>query len=234
MTYEPDDAFAHSLDPRGKLGFQFGFATAAFVHPVPYWLAVLTVVALVALTLARASVREAVREFRFVMALLVVAPVLEGLTLGAPWFSVEDAIPTALASYRVLLILLVSAAYVRSTPVRESRAAIQRIVPGRVGQFLGVGVSLVFRFLPVLQRDLGRIRDAVAARLGDQRPVREQMQVVGARGIDRAFTRADRLALALRARCFAWNPTLPALRMRGRDWALAGASIALVLTAILL
>jgi biotin transport system permease protein len=90
-------------------------------------------------------------------------------------------------------------------------------VPGRAGQFLGVGVGLVFRFLPVIQEDLSRIRDAQAARLGTNRSVRDRMRLVATTGINRALGRADRLALALRARCFAWNPTLPPLSFTRLD-----------------
>jgi len=55
-------------------------------------------------------------------------PLVAGATLGTPWFRVDRAATTGLASYRVLLILVVAAGYVRSTPVRDSRAAIQRSV----------------------------------------------------------------------------------------------------------
>jgi len=111
-----------------------------------------------------------------------------------------------LASYRVLLILLVSAAYVRSTPVRDSRAAIQRTIPGKPGQLLGIGVALVFRFLPVLQGDLRTIREAMAAETRNRTGAVDRASTIGILGLTRAFDRADRLSLALQARCFAWNP----------------------------
>jgi biotin transport system permease protein len=45
--------------------------------------------------------------------------------------------------------------------------------------------------------------------------------------MDRTLARADRLALALRARCFAWNPTLPPLRFRRRDSLVVALALAL-------
>jgi biotin transport system permease protein len=69
------------------------------------------------------------------------------------------------------------------------------------------------------------------ARLGDERPVRDRMRIVAVAGIDRAFSRADRLGTALAARCFAWNPTLPRLAFRRLDapaLALAGGLLAAV------
>jgi len=227
LTYVPGDSLAHGLDPRAKLAVQFGFAVAAFAHTTPRGLALLTPVALAALAAARTSPVAALWGFRLPLAFLLTAPLLDGLALGPPWFVVGDAASTALAGYRVVLVLLVSAAYIRTTPSRESRAAIQRLVPGRPGAFLGVGVASTFRFFPLLRRDLSSVRDATRARLGDRRPVRERMRTVAVATLNRAFRRADRFALALQARCFAWNPTLPELRWRGRDWVALAAATAL-------
>ena len=227
LTYTPGDSLAHRLDPRTKLLLQVTFVAAAFAHTTPRGLTVLTLLTGGLLALSRVSPRTTLWEFRYALPLLVAGPLVSGATLGAPWFVVSEAVETALASYRVVLALFVSAIYVRTTSPRESRAAIQHTVPGKPGQFLGMGVALVFRFLPVLQSDLGRIREAMAARLGDERPVRARMRLVATAGLNRAFRRADTLALALQARCLAWNPTLPELRFSRLD------APAIVLSAVL-
>lgn len=208
LSYDPGDSIAHRLDPRSKLLVQGGFAAVAFVYTTPRGLAVLTAVALGMLAVSRTAPHRTLWQFRFVFPLLLAAPILEGFAWGE-WFVVADAIPPALAGYRVLLILLVTAAYVRTTPVRDSRAAVQWAVPGRTGQFLGMGVAFVFRFLPILRADIGRIRDAHRARLGTERSLPDRMGSLAVAAFNRAFDRADRFALALRARCFSWNPTLP-------------------------
>lgn len=217
LSYEPGTSIAHRLDPRTKLAVQFAFAAAAFANTTPRGLLLLTAVVLVVLAASETRPVSALAAFRLPIVLLVAAPLLEGLTRGPPWFSAAEAAPSALAAYRVLLILLVSAAYVRTTPVRETRAAIGRLVPGRVGRFLGLGTGLVLRFLPLLRADLRRSRDAARARLVERRPLHDRMRIVAAGGLRRAFARADGLALALRARCFAWNPTLPVLRFGRLD-----------------
>jgi biotin transport system permease protein len=217
LRYEPGTTLVHDLDPRTKLAFQVAFTAAAFAHTTPRGLVVLTGIVGGVLLAARLRPRSVVADLRFVLPFLVAAPLLEGLTLGSPWFSLAEARFPALASYRVLLVLLVSAAYVHTTPSRESRAAIQWLVPGRPGQFLGIGVGLVFRFLPVLQRDARRAREAMRARLGEARPLTERMRIVATTGLRRAFDRSDTLALALGARCFAWNPTLPRLALGRTD-----------------
>jgi biotin transport system permease protein len=220
VTYEPGSSLAHEFDPRAKLAFQIGFAVAAFGRGTLSGLAAVTLVALAALAAARLSPLRALVAFRFPLLLLALSPVFAAVRLGPPWLDFGAAVDPALASYRVVPVLLVSAAYVRTTPVRESRAALQRVVPGKAGRVLGAGTAVAVCFFPVLLADLRRIREAMAARLGDERALRERMRVIALAGVTRAFDRADRLSLALRARCFAWNPTLPALRFRRRDAAL--------------
>ena len=233
LRYEPGDSLAHALDPRTKLAVQLAFAVAAFSHTTVPGLATLTAVTGLVLYGARTAPLPVLREVWILLPVLVAGPLLQGFTLSAPYFSVAEARFPALAAYRTLLVLLVAAAYVRTTPVRESRAAIQRTIPGRAGQFLGMGVAFVFRFLPVLGRDLSRIREASRARLGDRRRLDERMRVVALGGLSRAFSRADTFALALRTRCFAWNPTLPALSLSRADLPGLGLAVALGLYAVL-
>jgi biotin transport system permease protein len=219
LSYAPGDSVAHRLDPRTKLLAQAGFAAAAFVHTTPRGVVAFTAVAAAFLAAGRLSPIDAIRGYRPALPFLVAGPLVSVVELR-PWTVGIDpgaAVGPLLASYRVLLLLLVSAVYLRTTPVRASRAAIRRLVPGRPGRLLGVGVALVFRFLPLLRSDLRRIREASAARLGGERSLRKRMETVAGAGIRRALGRADRLALALRARCFAWNPTLPPLRFGRLD-----------------
>ncbi|WP_232686465.1 energy-coupling factor transporter transmembrane component T family protein [Halobacterium zhouii] len=232
LAYRPGDAPLHGLDPRAKLALQFGFAVAAFAHTTPIGLAALTPLAVAAPLLAGASPLDALGEFWLALPFLVLGPLAAGLTLGPPWIRSDAAFHAALASYRVLLVLLVAAAYVYSTPVRDSRAAVRWLLPGRLGQATGVGVALVFRFLPVLQSDLAGRRNAVNARLGSERSLRERVRLVAVGGLRRAFERADRLSVALRARCFAWNPTQPPLSYRPMDWLATGVGVTLTASAL--
>lgn len=217
FAYSPGRSVVHRLDPRTKLLVQTGFAVAAFAHTTPRGLALLSVLTLLVLLAATVDPLEALWAYRFVFPFLLVGPLVAALTLGPPWLRPSDAVGPLLASYRVLLVLLVGAAYVRTTSVRESEAAITWLLPGRVGRVLGLGVGLVFRFLPVLRRDLLAIREAMAARLGEERPLHERIRLLTTTGLSRAFGRADRLALAMQARCLSWNPTLPELRFGRRD-----------------
>jgi biotin transport system permease protein len=205
------------FDPRVKLGCQAAIALAAFSHTTPRGLAVVTAIVVLALAAERASPLALLRPYVFVAPFLLAGPLFAAVELGAPWFRPAAAIPPALASYRSVLLLALGALYVRSTPVRESEAAIQHLVPGRFGRLLGVALGLVLRFLPLVRRELMTTRDAIRARLGDERPLHERIQLLLTTTLARTFGRADRLSLALRARCLSWNPTLPPLQLSRRD-----------------
>jgi biotin transport system permease protein len=227
LAYRPGSTPVHGLDARSKMAFQIGFAVAAFAWSDPRAPAVLTVVVAVAFLAARVDPRSVAGAYVLPFVLLGASVAFRAVRFGPPWIDLAAGTAAAIHVWRVALVLFVSAVYVRTTPVSETQAAIQRHVPGKVGQFLGMGTALVLRFLPVLERDLRTIRGAMQARLGDDRPIRERMRIVAAGGLRRAFARADRLALALQARCFAWNPTPPRLRFAPRDYAVGLAGVGL-------
>ena len=205
------------LDPRTKLALQAGFAAAVFAHTTPRGLAAATLLVAVAVLPVGVSPVALLRPYVFLAPFLVAGPVFAAVRLGEPWLVPGDAVEPALASYRTLLLLVVGALYVRTTPVRESEAAVQRLVPGRAGRLLGVALGLVFRFLPLVRRELLATRAAMRLRLGSERPLADRMRLLTTTSLVRTLRRADRLADALRVRCLAWNPTLPGLRFGPAD-----------------
>jgi len=232
LVYQPGDSLAHRLDPRTKLLFQLSFAAAAFTYTTPRGLGVFGLLGLLALAGAETNPLGVLWAYRFVLPFLLAAPIVAMLTWGSPWIDVGAGVDPALASLRNLLVLTVCGGYVRTTSVTDSRAAIQRTIPGRPGQFLGLGIELVARFLPVLRQDLFAIRDAEAARLGTDRPLGERITTMTTAGLNRAFRRADRLSVAMQARCLSWNPTLPPLRLGWVDAPVIGLSALLITLAV--
>lgn len=233
LSYAPGDSVAHRLDPRSKLAFQVGFAIAAFAAPNLWWLAGVFALAGGCLLAARLSPLRALRAYWFVLVVLGLGPLVGGLALGPPWFRVEGALTSLRSVARVVPVLFVSAAFVHSTPVRDTRAAIQHTVPGRFGQLLGVGVALTFRFVPVVRSDVARIREAIRARGGETRSLRDRASRIATLSLVRSIRRADRLSVALRARCFAYNPTLPALQFSRLDYSVLASSLALAAVPLL-
>mgnify|MGYP000312535402 CR=1 FL=1 len=218
LTYREGETLAHRLDPRSKLTVQIGFAVAVFATADPVRLATLGLVPLGALAAARLSPLAVVRSYWLLLVVLALGPPLAAVTFSPPWVVPERAAASLLSVSRVALLLFVTSAYVVSTPARDSRAAVQRLVPGKPGQLLGVGVGLTVRFLPLVRRDVAQVRTAIRARGGTERSLVDRARRIALVGTRRAFARADRLSLALRARCFAWNPTLPRLRYHRRDY----------------
>jgi biotin transport system permease protein len=233
LTYQPGESLAHRLDPRTKVAFQAGFAVAAFASSAVPWLAGTLGLGLLALGAARLSLLRALGAYWFVLVVLALGPVLGGLTLGPPWFDPARATASLRTVARLVPVLLVSAAFVHSTPVRDTRAAIQRTVPGRPGQLLGVGVALTVRFVPVVRSDVEQVRAAIAARGGDRRSLRDRARRTATLSVRRALARTDRLSLALRARCFAYNPTLPELGFTRIDYPVLALSGVLATTPLL-
>ena len=90
-----------------------------------------------------------------------------------------------------------------------------------------VGVYLAGLLLgPVLVRDLREVRLAVRARGGDALTTRERIRTVSLVTVQRALSRSETLSVALRARCFSWNPTLPPLRLSRVDYPVLAAGLA--------
>lgn len=236
LTYTPGETVVHRLDPRTKLGFQFAFALATFSTATLPRLAGLFVVGLGCLYLAGTTVQAVLRAYWVVLLVLALGPLIAAISLGPPWIELAPAVESLRSVARIVPLLFVSAAYITATPIRDTRAAIQRTVPGRPGQLLGVGVALTFRFVPVLRADLRRVGDALRARGGETRSFRKRSQRLTTLMVVRALRRSDRLSVALQARCFAWNPTLPQLQFGRLDipaWLLSVALVALAVIDLL-
>jgi len=230
LSYRPGETFVHRLDPRSKLLVQFGLAIAVFARPTPRVIAGATLLTLGILAAARLSLVTVVRAYWVLFTVLAFAPVIAGVVLGPPWFRSEPALSSARQVARVVPVLFVSAAYLRTTPVRETRAAVQRLIPGKAGQLFGVGMALVIRLFPLVIEDMREVRDAIRARGGERRPFYVRARLLAVRSLERTLDRSDRLGMALRSRCFAWNPTLSPLAFERRDYPVLALGVGLTLS----
>lgn len=216
LTYRPGNSIAHNLDPRTKLFLQACFALPV-IYAAPPTLALITIGVLAMLSLSRLSLFRTIYTYRYVGLLLLLAPVLEGLTLNPPWISLTPMLPPALASYRVALLILISAIYIHTTSPQDSRAAVQQLIPGKPGQFLGAGVMIIFHVFPQLLSSIKQRRQAMETRLSDTRPLHRQIELLTTNVLTLLFHQSDQYSTALRTRCFAWNPTLPHLEFNRID-----------------
>ncbi len=218
VAYRPGETVFHRLDPRTKLWCQVAIVAAAYAYTDPLPLVGLTIAVLVALSVLDLSPWRILATMRPVIVLLTIATVVAGVRIGSPWFSLADASETGIAAYRVLLVIVVGFVYVHTTPTRASQAALQWLVPGRIGRGLAVSVGLVGRFLPRFQTTARRIRDAMAIRGGDRMSLHRRIAVFGIVVLAAAVRDADRTSVAMRTRCLSWNPTLPSLSFGRLDY----------------
>ena len=202
------DPWLYRLDPRTKLGLQLAVVVVAFGKTEPIPLLILSGAIGGILVHSNMSISDLLADLRYLIAFLSIAPILGALQLGAPWVDLHGAIQPGLAAFRVLLLVIVGIAIVRTTPTRELQAAIWWMIPGKPGRAIALGVSLVLHFLPIIRREVVQTRQAIALRGGDRRPLHEQLRLIGIVVIVRLLERTDRVSNAMKARCLSWNPTV--------------------------
>lgn len=232
LSYVPGRTPLHRLDARTKLLGQFAIALVAFSWPTLLAIPVVWGVVGVCAAIGRIRPRALLQGYSLPFILLGIGVLVRTVQISPPGIDLGAGTAAVMHSLRVASVLVASAVYVRTTSVVETQAAIARLIPGRPGRLLAVGTGFVLRFLPVLLGDLQRARDAQNARLGHERPLHERMQSVAIAGLNRAFGRADRFSLALRARCFAWNPTPPPMAYSRADWVVSLGCVLAVLVVL--
>ena len=145
--------------------------------------------------------------------------VREGATLlaagppGRPWLTVTDQGVRVAALYvcRLALVLALGAAVLRTTvPAAMADAVVSVLSPlrrlGVHGQELGLVLTLALRFLPTLASEVRAVREAQTARGGsvETGPLRlrlKAMESLVVPAFAATLRHADRLSLALQARC---------------------------------
>ena len=124
---------------------------------------------------------------------------------------------------RLILVFLMGALFVASTRPGEVRAGVQwflKPLPFVPAERIGTMIGLMVRFIPLIFEEASRTLDAQRARAVENRrnPV-YRMAVFGIPLLRRIFETADRLVLAMEARCYSESRTGAELRVGRRDWA---------------
>lgn len=205
------------LDPRTKLGLQIAFVAAAMAHTTESGLPIIAVIGFGLIVGAGQRIRMLLYELRYLVMILAMAPLLGGITVIPPGFTRAGAWDPLLAAVRVLIVVMVCLAIVRTTKPSELSAATTWFVPGRLGRWLGLSVGLVARFLPLIRREVRQTRQALSIRNAGARPPHERVQFLSVTVLVRLFERADRVRDALLARNLTWNPTPPSMSFSWRD-----------------
>lgn len=204
--------------------------------PMALWFMSLFLIILVRyLHLPVKSVCVELRYFLFLLALVFIARTLS--TAGDPflvlkWVSIscEGVKEGAFVVWRILLIVLVGLIFVATTRPTEIKAAVEwflkpfPLIPrARIGTMMG----LVLRFIPLIFTQAGETLDAQRARAIEHRKnpyYRLKKFVIPF--FRRTFETADRLAVAMEARCYSENRTVPRFSACWQDFViLAGGAV---------
>lgn len=178
----------------------------------------------------RISLVSLVHSLRWVLLFLALIFLVRSLsTSGTPLVSwaglavtYEGVADGALICWRLTGILLLSLLFTVTTTPADIKAAIQWLlkpVPWVPERRVAVMISLMVRFIPVLLYQASETRDAIVARgIRESRNPMRRLRFSTLPLLRRTFLSADRLALALAARCYSDERTDPGFASTRADY----------------
>jgi len=230
FNFRPGSSVLHGLDVRFKLIFLVLISVTS-LKSYTVSLSVLTLVLVASLLHAQLSLKSILRAFRYVFVLLgfiffaraLFTPGSAVIEFKAVSITREGIYDGALICWRLVIVVLTGLAFVLSTRPSEIKAAVEWLLnpfPFIPSKRIATMMSLVVRFIPVIFDQARETADAQRARGVDNRknPV-YRLRKLGIPLMRRTFERADKLAVAMEARCYSENRTDPGLCARLRDWA---------------
>lgn len=233
FSFQPGTSLLHRLDARFKIGFLILISITSLAGGFA-GLGVLTGL-LTALALhSRLPLKSGIKELRFFLLLLLLILGARMLTTpGAPLIQIASfaitrpgLIDGTLICWRLIVIALAGFLFVFATPTSEIKAAVQWflkpfgfIPANRIATMMG----LIARFLPVIFNQARETVEAQRARCAENRrnPLVRLIRI-GIPLIRRTFVQADKMVVAMEARCYAENRTDPRLSAKRADWLALG------------
>jgi len=219
----------HRLDVRFKLLFLILISSISLSGDF-LRLGILTCLLTVLMVNSRLPLKTGLRELRFFLILLLLIMGARMVTTpGDPiievkFFSItrQGIFSGVLICWRLTIIVLLGFAFVFSTRSFEIKAAVEWLLKPFVfipGKQIATMLGLTTRFVPVILNQANETAEAQRARCVENRknPVYRLIRL-GIPLIRRTFERADRLAVAMEARCYTENRTDPELCATRIDW----------------
>lgn len=234
FTYTTRRTLLHCIDARAKL-FALVAISLASLGAGPVSMGGLAAVLMLSILRCGISPGVLYHESRFV--LLILAAIFATRAVSTPGATLIGASPViitregvlagGLICLRLASIILAGLALVMSTRITEIKAAVEwglRPVPLVPEKRVGTMLGLIVRFLPLIVEGAREMTDAQRARGVEQRknPVYRLIRYAIPL-FRRTFRQADRLALAMEARCYAEERTDAELAATRADWIFIGA-----------
>ncbi|MFO7686818.1 MAG: energy-coupling factor transporter transmembrane component T [Desulfobacterales bacterium] len=233
------------LDARLKLVLLCAASLVSLHLQIPGLLMLIALLTALAIA-CRAYFDLRLRDLRWVLWILVIVFAAHLLfTEGTPLVRLGPLAPAreglregAIACLRLTWVFMLGGLFIALTPSSEIKAGVQwflKPIPGVPAERVGTMLGLVARFIPVIFEEAARTSDAQHARLANRRrnPV-GRMAAFGQPLIRRVVQTADRLAVAMEARCYTGVRTEPDLNARGPDWLFFGIGLAALAAALAL
>lgn len=229
FCFQPGTSLIHKLDVRFKLLFLILTSLAGLGSGFT-GLALLTALVTALIVHSRLPLKSGVRELRLFLILLLLILIARMFTTpGTALIEIKSIVATrsglisgVLICWRLIVIALLGFLFIFTTPPSEIKAAVEwflnpvAFVPGKR---IAVMMGLTARFIPVILSQARETAEAQRARCVESRknPLYRLMRL-GVPLIRRTFEQADRLILAMQARCYSENRTDPVLSATRADW----------------
>jgi energy-coupling factor transporter transmembrane protein EcfT len=229
LSYRPGISVLHRLDVRFKILFVVLMSLAS----LKAWVAglfVLTSVLMIALIHAGLQLKSALKTLRYVFFLLLFVFIARLLSVPGStviefkFISVtrEGLFEGAVVCWRLVVVIMTGLSLILTTRPSEIKAAVEwalNPVPMIPGKRIATMMSLIVRFVPVIFEQAKETLSAQRARGVENRknPV-YRLKMFGIPFLRRIFEKADKLALAMEARCYSENRTDALLSSGVRDW----------------
>lgn len=239
IGFNPGKSILHRLDPRTKQAIMMVLSVVSVWGGLPFLL-ILSATLAVLLHAANLRVCRLIREIRYFLFFLLFVFGVRALSVDSSWIpAIRPAAATGalLACWRLLLVVLMGILLMATTRVALIRTALawyMKPVPLVDEKMMATMVGLVVRFLPVILFQASEISDAQRARGIERRknPFLRLMKF-SIPLFRRVFLCADELAVAMQARCYSEQRTLPELAF-GRYDALAWGAATLISLTVLI
>jgi energy-coupling factor transporter transmembrane protein EcfT len=233
FSFKPGSSLLHRLDVRFKIVFLILISLSSLSGGFA-GLGILTGLLITLVFHSRLPIKSGLKELRFFLFLLLLILVTRMVvTPGAALIEINSFAITRpglvsglIICWRLTTVVLIGFLFVFTTPPSEIKAAVQwflkpfGFVPGkRIATMMG----LIARFVPVILSQANETLEAQRARCADNRrnPLNRLIRL-GIPLIRRTFAQADKLAVAMEARCYDENRTDPELFAKRLDWLALG------------
>ncbi len=229
FSFRTGASLLHKLDVRFKLGFLILISLTG-LKADPLALCVITFVLIAVIIDTRLPIKVILKELRYFLILLLFVFIARILTTpGSTLIQImavsvtrEGIYDGSLVCWRLVIIITLGLLFVSTTRTSEIKAAVEWLLipfPFFQGKRVATMMSLVMRFMPLILDQAKETADAQRARCVENRknPL-YRLRKFAIPVIRRIFESADKLAVAMEARCYSENRTDPWLSSGLKDW----------------